>query len=113
MANKSVPIRIVGDTALIDKYLTVYCEQKAIVESAELAKKEASMAVLNIENNAGTYLTNKYQFTVVGSYEVENVSVKDIKENCPEIYQVLLDKGLVKTRQSAVYITGIKEPKKD
>lgn len=106
---EKLPIRIVGDTTVLDKYLSIYLQQKAIVENAEKSKKEASMAVLQIESNAGTYETNAHhKFTVVGAYESETVSVADMKKECPEVYQILLDKGLIKKRTTNPYITGVK-----
>lgn len=105
---EKLPIRIVGDTTVLDKYLSIYLQQKAIVENAEKSKKESSMAVLQIENNAGTYETELHKFTVVGAYESETVSVADMKKECPEVYQILVDKGLIKKRTTTPYITGVK-----
>lgn len=106
---KELPVRICGDTTKLDRYLSDYMTEKETADVAEQAKKEASMSVLQIHSDAGTFQTAEHQFTVVAEFTTDTVSLADIKKECPEIAELLASMGLVKKRVTKTHITAVKK----
>lgn len=107
--SKSLPIRICGNTDTLNRHLKQYIEQRTTAETAEQAKKEASMAIMQLQSDAGTFQTDKFQFTVVAEVVADSVTLSDIRKECPEIAELLASKGLIKQRVTKAHITAVKE----
>ena len=101
-------VEIKGNTVALDSHLAEYLKQKWAYDEAEYEKKEETAAVLQIQKEAGTFRTNKFQFTVVFKDGTEFVKPSEILEKFPEIYNILKDAGLIHTGNSSRYITGVK-----